>query len=398
MRRGILVLNAGSSSLKFSLYRRADAALHLLARGRVDALLGRPEFKVEDAQGRSLSSCAWGSEEKPDHAQALAHIQQWIEHNYGADLQLDAVGHRVVHGGTRFAAPLHVDAGLLRQLEQLIPLAPLHQPHNLAPIGSYLKQSPTLPQIACFDTAFHRSQPELAQRFALPAQYWDEGIRRYGFHGISYEYIASVLRRVDSRAASGKTIVLHLGNGASLCALREGRSIATTMSFTALDGIPMGTRCGAIDPGVLLYLIRNRGMDADAVEDLLYHHSGLQGVSGIASDMRTLERSEAPAAKLAIDLFVYRIALAIGSLVAAMQGLDALIFTGGIGENRADIRARICADAAWLGVQLDERANAGNAALISLSTSTVSARVIPTDEEKMIAQHTEAWLQQQPMY
>jgi acetate kinase len=395
MQRGILILNAGSSSLKFSLYSRRDAGLQLLARGRVEALLTRPKFKVEDSKGRSLSSCEWETGAKPDHARALAHIQQWIEQRYGAELQLDAVGHRVVHGGMQFAAPMHIDAASLEQLDRLIPLAPLHQPHNLMPIRDYLMRSPTLPQIACFDTAFHRSQPELAQRFALPPQYWQEGIRRYGFHGISYEYIASVLNRLDPLSAAAKTIVLHLGTGASLCAMRDGRSIATTMSFTALDGIPMGTRCGAIDPGVLLYLMRNHGMDAGALEDLLYHHSGLLGVSGIASDMRKLESSEAPAAKLAIDLFVYRIALEIGSLAAAMQGVEALIFTGGIGENRASIRARICADAAWLGVQLDEQANVDNAALISLPQSSVSVRVVPTDEEEMIAQHTEAWLQQQ---
>jgi acetate kinase len=276
----------------------------------------------------------------------------------------------------------------VEELEKLIPLAPLHQPHNLAPIRILMERTPQLPQIACFDTAFHRSNPPLAQMFALPAELTAAGVRRYGFHGLSYEYIASVLPQFDEGAAQGKTVVLHLGNGASMCALQAGASVASTMGFTALDGLPMGTRCGAIDPGVLLYLMDEHRMDARAIEKLLYQQSGLLGVSGISSDMRTLLASREPRARLAIDLYCYRIGRELGSLAAALGGLDALVFTGGIGENAVAIRERVCRDAAWLGVELDPAANAAGGSRLSTPGSRVAAWAIPTNEELMIARHT----------
>jgi acetate kinase len=283
---------------------------------------------------------------------------------------------------------VRVEAAVLAKLERLVPLAPLHQPHNLAPIRSLLERSPQLPQVACFDTAMHRSNPPVAQMFALPAELTEAGVRRYGFHGLSYEYIASVLPQFDANAARGRTVVLHLGNGASMCALHAGRSVASTMGFTAVDGLPMGTRCGAIDPGVLLYLMNERGMDARALEKLIYKQSGLLGVSGVSSDMRALLESAEPRAKLAVELFVYRIGRELGSLAAALGGLDALVFTAGIGERAVPIRERVCRQAAWLGVELDAQANAKHGPRISSASSRVAAWVIPTNEELMIARHT----------
>jgi acetate kinase len=293
-----------------------------------------------------------------------------------------------VHGGTRFAAPVVVDAATLAALDALVPLAPLHQPHNLAAIRAVAAQFPSVTQVACFDTAFHRTQPPLAQAFALPRAYAREGVRRYGFHGLSYEFVAAALAQTDRRAADGRTVVAHLGNGASLCAMRAGRSVATTMGFTALDGLVMGTRCGAIDPGVLLYLIDHHGMDARALAHLLYEESGLLGVSGRSSDMRELLAARDAASREAVELFVYRIGRELGSMAAALGGLDALVFTGGIGENAAPIRARVCADARWLGLDLDDAANTHGGPCISQPGSRVSAWVIPTDEEEMIALHT----------
>jgi acetate kinase len=277
---------------------------------------------------------------------------------------------------------------MVTKLERLIPLAPLHQPHNLAPIRALLERSPELPQVACFDTAMHRSNPAVAQMFALPAELTESGVRRYGFHGLSYEYIASALPRFDTRAAQGRTVVLHLGNGASMCALQSGRSVASTMGFTAVDGLPMGTRSGALDPGVILYLMDERGMDARAVEKLVYQQSGLLGVSGVSSDMRELLESDAPRARLAVDLFVYRIGRELGSLAAALGGLDAVVFTAGIGERAAPIRERVCRQAAWLGIELDAQANGAHGPRISTASSRVAAWVIPTNEELMIARHT----------
>jgi len=293
-----------------------------------------------------------------------------------------------VHGGLAYSAPVRIDASVLATLEQFVPLAPLHQPNNLAPIRVLLERQSDLPQVACFDTAFHSTQPALAQSFALPAEITDRGVKRYGFHGLSYEYIASMLPGVDARAAAGRTVVLHLGNGSSMCALQGDRSIASTMGFTAVDGLMMGTRCGAIDPGVILYLIDELGMDARAIEKLIYQQSGLLGVSGISSDMRTLLASDEPRARLAVELFVYRIARELGSLAAALGGLDAIVFTAGIGEKAAAIRERVCAAAAWLGVTLDAAANAAHGPLISTPQSEAAAWVIPTNEELMIARHT----------
>jgi acetate kinase len=287
---------------------------------------------------------------------------------------------------------VRVDGGVLKDRAQFVPLAPLHQPHNLTPIRLLLERRPELPQVACFDTAFHRAQPELAQMFALPMELHEAGVQRYGFHGLSYEYIASVLPQLDPAAASGRCVVLHLGNGASMCALSAGRSVASTMGFTAVDGLPMGTRCGSLDPGVILYLMDQRGMDARAIEKLVYSESGLLGVSGISSDMRVLLDSDAPGARMAIDLYVYRIRRELGSLAGALGGLDALVFTAGIGEHAAQIRQRICEDAGWLGVELDPAANARNGPCISTPASRVPVWVLPTNEELMIARHTRAVL------
>ncbi|HZT19703.1 MAG TPA: acetate/propionate family kinase [Dongiaceae bacterium] len=302
--------------------------------------------------------------------------------------KLDALGHRVVHGGMRHSRPARVTAALLGELESLVRLAPLHQPHNLAPIKTAMMLNPELPQVACFDTAFHRSVPEVAQAFAVPWELHEEGVRRYGFHGLSYEYIASALPTLAPEVADGRVVVAHLGNGASLCALRDRVSVATTMGFTALDGLPMGTRCGDLDPGVVLHLIREKGMTPDAVEELLYRRSGLLGVSGLSSDFRDLLASRDPRAKLAVELFCYRVNRHIGSLAAALGGVDGLVFTAGVGENAASVRAEICSGCAWLGLILDDRANERHGPCISTPESRVRAYVIPTDENVMIARQT----------
>jgi acetate kinase len=294
----------------------------------------------------------------------------------------------VVHGGVEFSQPTLITAGVLAQLEKLIPLAPLHQPHNLLPIRIGAQRRPELPQVACFDTAFHRTQPDVAQAFALPPEITERGVRRYGFHGLSYEYIAGVLPQFEPKAATGRVVVAHLGNGASMCAMRACKSVATTMGFTAVDGLPMGTRCGALDPGVMLYLMDELKMDARAIEKLIYHQSGLLGVSGVSSDMRALLESQEPRARFAVDLFIHRIGRELGSLAAALGGLDALVFTAGIGEHAAVVRERVCRDAAWLGVHLDASANQAGGPRISADSSSVSVWVIPTNEELMIARHT----------
>jgi acetate kinase len=343
MADAILVLNAGSSSLKYSAFPATGG----------DALL---RGKAEVADGDDAG-----------HDRALAAAFARLRAELGG-MRLAAVGHRVVHGGTAFAAPVRVDAGVLAALEGLVPLAPLHQPHNLAAVRAVGRLAPDAPQVACFDTAFHRTQPEVAQRFGLPRRFADDGVRRYGFHGLSYEFIASELPRRDPAAAAGRTVVAHLGNGASLCAMLCGRSVATTMSFTPADGLVMGTRVGALDPAAVVYLMRHYGLDAAAVEHLIYHEGGLLGVSGVSSDMRELLASDDPRAAEAVELFVYRVGLAIGEMAAALGGVDALVFTGGIGENAAPVRERIVRQAAWLG--------------------PVRVHVIPTDEERMIAAHT----------
>jgi acetate kinase len=306
----------------------------------------------------------------------------------GGGIALSGVGHRVVHGGMQYAQPVRVDARVLAALDEYVPLAPLHQPHNLAPIRRLLERSPDLPQVACFDTAFHRGNDPLVQMFGLPHAMFEQGVRRYGFHGLSYEYIASVLPARSPRAADGRTIVLHLGNGASMCAMHGGRSVASTMGFTAVEGLMMGTRTGSLDPGVVLYLMDRQGMDARAIEKLLYHQSGLLGISGISSDMRTLLQSDEPRARLAIDLYCFRIRREIGALAAVLGGVDALVFTAGIGENSAAIRARVLDDAAWLGVERDAAANAAGGPLLTTPGSRVLGLALPTNEELMIASHT----------
>ncbi len=387
MSDAILVLNAGSSSIKFSVFLERGAALDLFLGGQLEGLYTAPRFKAKDAAGAVVGERQWAAGEALGHDGAIAHLAGFLREQLG-EHRLAAVGHRVVHGGLAYAAPVRLTAEIVGRLEQFIPLAPLHQPHNLKPVRLLLENQPLLPQVGCFDTAFHRNQPEVAQAFALPSAITDRGVRRYGFHGLSYEYIASVLPQVDPRAAAGRSIVLHLGNGASLCAILGGRSVASTMGFTAVDGLPMGTRSGSLDPGVVLYLMDELKMDTRAIEKLLYQQSGLLGVSGVSSDMRTLLASDEPRAKFAVELFVYRIGRELGSLAAALGGLDALVFTAGIGEHSAEIRERICRAAAWLGVELDPAANAAGGPRLSTVDSRVAAWVIPTNEELMIARHT----------
>jgi acetate kinase len=390
MSDAILVLNAGSSSLKFTEFLLgAGEALETGISGNLEELYGSARFRARDASGEVVGEHAWGEQSPPAHAGALEFLFDWLQAHV-SDVKLIAVGHRVVHGGTDYAAPVRVDAAVLDMLAQLEPLAPLHQPHNLLPIRTIAERRPELLQVACFDTAFHRSMPPLAQAFALPSSITDRGVRRYGFHGLSYEYIASVLPRHDARAAAGKTIVLHLGNGASMCAMSGGKSVATTMGFTAVDGLPMGTRSGSLDPGVVLYLLEELRMDARAIESLLYMESGLLGVSGVSSDMRALLESPDPRAKFAIDLFVYRIGRELGSLAAALGGLDAIVFTAGIGEHAVVVREAVCRQAAWLGVDLDPTGNDAGGPRISTASSRVAVWVIPTNEELMIARHTRA--------
>jgi len=388
MTDAILVLNAGSSSLKFSLFTAQDAEPALVVGGQVGGIFTAPVFVARDAAGQTVGEKSWETGARLGHEGALAHIIAWLPTRYGHDHRLTAVGHRVSHGGRTFEKPVRVDAVVVEELEKQIPFSPLHQPHNLAPIRILLARDPALPQVACFDTAMHRTQPVLEQMYALPRELDDAGVRRYGFHGISYEYIAGRLPDVDARAARGKTVVLHLGSGASMCALAAGRSIATTMGFSPVEGLPMGTRTGSLDPGVLLYLMDQRGMDARAIEKLIYTQSGLLGVSGISSDMRALRASTDPRAGLAVDLFIHRVGRELGSLAAALGGLDAIVFTGGIGEHDEFVRGRVCRGAAWLGIELDAEANAHHGPRISTVASRTTAWVIPTNEELMIARHT----------
>jgi acetate kinase len=386
MREPILVLNAGSSSIKFSVFETAtNRSLLAGAHGQVEGIGLSLHLEVADARGRRLADQSVSGK---DHQRAIAVIHEWFADHVGSEAGFDGVGHRVVHGGTVYSEPVLIDQQVMAQLEELVPLAPLHQPHHIAAIRAIHAAAPGVRQVACFDTSFHRSQPHLAQQFALPRALTAKGLRRYGFHGLSYEYVISTLPQVAPECARGKVVVAHLGNGASMCAIEQARSIATTMGFTPVDGLPMGTRTGALDPGVILYLLQHEGMDADAIEELIYRRSGLLGVSGLSSDMRALLASDSPAAQEAVDLFVYRIGRELGSLAAALGGLDALIFTGGIGEHAAAIRARVCEDARWLGIRLDAAANAKNGPRISRHDASVSAWVVPTDENLMIARHT----------
>jgi len=389
MNKYLLVINAGSSSIKFTVYQKDVLTGQLVtdAAGQIDGIGSQPGFMVRSAEGVSLMERMLSDDETHNHTEAINIILSWLWDYFGNGTLL-AVGHRVVHGGQTYSAPVLIDATVLAKLETLIPLAPLHQPHNLATIRVLLESMPSLPQVACFDTAFHRTQPDVAQRFAIPRRFTHEGIRHYGFHGLSYEYIASILPTLEPTLADARIIIAHLGSGASLCALHKGRSIATTMGFSPLDGLVMGTRCGNIDPGVLIYLMDCHNMDARALEQLLYYESGLLGVSGISNDMRTLLASDDPRAQEAIELFVYRAGREIGSLASALGGLDAVIFTGGIGEHSAAIRAKVCRQAAWLGLELDDSANAATATRISKPDSRLSAWIVPTDENLMIAHHT----------
>lgn len=385
MRDVLLVLNAGSSSLKFGLYDVATPSDGAIAQGHIQDIGPRPERKIRIRAGDL------GRETLPplDHAGALANILGWIDD--AADLgRISAVGHRVVHGGSLFRDAVLIDDAVVRSLRALVPLAPQHQPHNLAAIDEIARTRPGLPQVACFDTAFHTTQPDVAQRFALPRAFWHDGIRRYGFHGLSYEYIAGRLPAVAGPVAAGRIVVCHLGHGCSLCALAAGRSVATTMGYTTLDGLPMGRRAGAIDPGLVLHLLTLPGWDAEKVTDLLYNRSGLLGVSGISDDMKLLLASDHPAAKEAVELFVYRTAREIGSLVVVLKGLDGVVFTGGIGENAAPVREAIGAHLRWLGVDIDPARNVAGETRISRDGSAVQVWVVPTDEEAMIATHTRA--------
>jgi acetate kinase len=383
----ILVVNAGSSSVKFQVFGTQDSSnLVRVVRGQVDGIGSRPRLRAASADGNTLCDRSFDVQTIPDVPAALDIAANWLRESQR--LEPVAVGHRVVHGGPEYDRPILIDGLVLSELERLVPLAPLHQPNNLAPIRTILSRFPDLPQVACFDTAFHRGHRPVADHFAIPKRFYAEGVRRYGFHGLSYEYVAERLFDMAPDVAGGRVIVAHLGSGASMCALRNGRSIESTMGFTALDGLPMGTRPGQIDPGVLLYLIQQKGMAPDAVQDLLYRDSGLKGISGISNDVRELEASPNPDAALAIEYFVYRVGLHAGMLVAALGGLDAFVFTAGIGENSATIRGRVAGTLGWLGAELDSAANASPRPQISTRKSRIALYVVPTDEELMIARHT----------
>ncbi|MBV8316696.1 MAG: acetate/propionate family kinase [Planctomycetaceae bacterium] len=386
MKKIILVLNTGSSSVKFSVFSVGDGELHLLSRGELEGIGTAPHFFATE-DGARVADANFSAEEVATQEDALHHIFDWLK-GHCAGLEIMAVGHRVVHGGPVYAEPVVVDERVLEVLTGFEPLAPSHQPHNLASIRALAKARPDLPQVACFDTAFHRTAPKVAELYALPRDLYDAGVRRYGFHGLSYEFVAHALRALDPVAAAGRLVIAHLGNGCSMAAILAGKSLGNTMGLTALDGLPMGTRCGQIDPGVLIYLMQQRGMSLDRVEDLLYNHSGLKGLSGVSNDMRYLLASDQPDARLAVDYFVDRIGRALGSLAAVLKGLDALVFTAGIGENAVEVRARVCCDAAWLGVTLDDEANHRGGPRISKGGRVPSVWVIPTNEELMIAQHT----------
>lgn len=384
----ILTLNAGSSSVKFALFEAGESEPEVVAKGQVEGIGSEPHFVAKDTSGALLAESYWepvgGGE---GHTVAFRQIGRWLNEAIEGKGLL-AVGHRIAHGGEHHVQPVIIDQPVLSELARLIPLAPLHQPHNLAAIRAVARDHPELPQVACFDTAFHRQRPAVNDRFALPYDLYEKGVRRYGFHGISYEYIVSHLERTAPDLSRGRVVVAHLGSGCSMCAIRRGRSVETTMSFSALDGLPMGTRCGALDPGVLLYLMRQDRLGVEALEDLLYKRSGLIGISGVSNDMRKLQESDEPRAQEAIDYFLYHIGQSLGALSASLGGLDGLIFTAGIGENDAATRARVCRDAAWLGIEIDPEANERGDLKISVGDSTPSVWVLPTDEERMIATHT----------
>jgi len=391
----VLVVNAGSSSVKFQIFAvEGNGKLQRQIKGQMDGIGSRPRLRASDANGDPLADRAYPIEAVSDIPAAMGIAGEWLRNEMRINPM--AVGHRVVHGGPDYDRPVLVDHGVVARLERFVALAPLHQQHNLAPIRALLTNFPALPQVACFDTAFHRSHSAVADHYAIPYQLHAEGVRRYGFHGLSYEYIAKTLPQIAPDIGNGKVIVAHLGSGASMCALKGGCSAESTMGFTALDGLPMGTRPGQIDPGVVLYLISEKGMSASNVQNFLYRECGLKGLSGVSNDMRELEASADPNAKLAIEYFVYRIGLSAGMLAAALQGVDAFVFTAGIGENSAGIRARVADQLAWFGVAIDPAENARHARLISRSDSRIPVYVVPTDEELMIARHTLSLLMNAP--
>ncbi|PVB60256.1 acetate/propionate family kinase [Labrenzia sp. 011] len=380
----ILVLNSGSSSIKYTLFSGKAVQLD----GQISGLGARPHISLRSHVSDTRIDRDLSEEEGRSHATALAALLPNLERDFGGR-GVDAVGHRVVHGGVSFTAPVRVTGEVMDELRKLEPLAPLHQPHNLAGIEAAHAAFPNALQTACFDTAFHRNHPWVNDTFALPRPLYEEGVRRYGFHGLSYEYICSYLKQTRPDVYAGRTVVAHLGNGASMCAIRAGQSIGSTMGFTALDGLPMGTRCGQLDPGVVLYLLTTKGMTPQEVSDLLYKDSGLKGLSGISQDMRILTDSDAPEAAEAIDYFVFRIRRELGAMAAVLGGLDTLVFTGGIGENSTLVRRRVCADMEWLGLTVDEDRNQAGAENISADSSRARVMAIPTNEDEMIRQHTE---------
>jgi len=383
----ILVVNAGSSSLKFQLYGMSgDGVLTMLLGGQVSGIGGeRPAFHAKDAQGHRLASHPLDPAKAADLGGAQDVMADWLQDRIPSPPV--AVGHRIVHGGPEMSGSVQITGEILEYLDSLVPLAPLHQHNNLAPVHVIFNHWPHIRQVACFDTAFHRTQGKVVERFALPQEFYDRGVRRYGFHGLSYQYIADRLPEILPQVAGRRVIAAHLGSGASACAMVGGVSRETTMGFTALDGLPMGTRPGRLDAGVVLWMLE-QGMQHDEIQDLLYNRSGMKGLSGISNDMRTLLASDAASARLAVDYFTYRAAESVAGLCVAAEGLDALVFTAGVGENSPEIRAGICRRLEWMGIQVDEAANASNALTISGPDSRISVHVVPTNEEQVIAQET----------
>ncbi len=388
MSKIVLTLNAGSSSLKFAIFALVDGAEpNQLASGQIEGIGATARGSVTTAAGEKSDLAFVPSVRSVDHETAISAILGWLR-KAGYDSSIAAVGHRVVHGGPDLAKPILIDASVIAALKRLIPLAPLHEPHNLAGILAAMKAFPSVPQVACFDTAFHRDHPFVDDTFALPRSYYDEGVRRYGFHGLSYEFITRKLRKIAPQVAREDVVIAHLGNGASMCAIRDGRAVASTMGFTAIDGLPMGTRCGQLDPGVVLYLMAEKKMSVDEISDLLWKNSGLKGMSGISHDMRELEASDSPAARDAIAYFVSRIRRELAGLAATVDGVEAVVFTAGIGEHSWKVREAVLNGMEWMGIHLDAEANRANAQIISAKHSPTIVFIIPTDEERMIAEHT----------
>ncbi len=387
MTDGILVINAGSSSIKFTMYMaEGDADPKVGSKGQVEGIGTKPHFIAKGVDKKVLAEKYW-DDPKASHTQLLKHLIDWVT-AYHSDVTLKAAGHRVVHGGTNFSAPTVVDGAVIAELERLIPLAPLHNPHNITPIKALKEEYPDLPQVACFDTAFHRTMPKVAQTYAIPRDLTEEGIVRYGFHGSSFEYVAQALKKLAPEIADGRVAIAHLGSGASMCGIAGGKSQITTMGLTPLDGLVMGTRPGRIDPGVLLHLMQQKGLSVSELDTLLNKKSGILGVSGLSNDFRDIEFSTDPKAMEAMDLVIYRIIQETGSIAAAIGGLDGIVFTAGVGEHSPIIRARVCQSMAWLGIELDEEANEKNALVITKPSSKIKVMVVPTDEELMIAKHT----------